>query len=208
MRYLFLFFLLSPPAIFGQVPDTLFAEYSGGNVYVVVQTTSQSGEVITRRSPAMDSTRAAERIFNLIRDNELDQVRGIRDLKKVEALTGLYDDVNIELTRLTGAGYPSLARQYLADYFLGYYLATVAGQSVGIRLSPDGTATQVNAQGQPVQGGLSGTWRPITDQSWQLIGFFPTSALPVGERIVQEDPASKKFFTLNTPITFEKIRNL
>lgn len=188
-----------------QVPDSLTIIPDGDRVRVVVILVTPEGERIIREKAPTDSLTAARQLYQYIYDNELTQVSGVRQLKEQSQLTKIYVDVNSALQQLTGQGYVDLARQFLKENFVGRWVATLSGQSIYLDIRDDNTAVQIDQEGAEVGGGYSGTWRPITEHSFQLVGVLPVAILPAGERIISIRNGSSKFFALNSSIEFEKI---
>lgn len=201
---------LSQVSLFSQslpVPDTVYLEQPTDSTYRVVREyTFDNGGTRTDKTEPLDSAGALLLLGNVIHDNELVQVRGVRDLKAQQALSAIYSDVNAGIDSIAGKGYLQLAFEKFGQKYVGFWTATIGQTTVIFQLKNDGTAIQVDNQGTPVEGGYSGTWNAISNQSFWLVNFLPSQFYPNRDRIVSIAGNSDTYFHLNGNIIFKKVQ--
>lgn len=203
-------------ALVAQIPDTIFVEqYTDSTYLIAIGTTNKANDRLNVQyiDQVFDSVGVANFAYDCISENEntqrrADLIKMKADLikMKADALTNLYADVNSLLNRFMGSGYlaNSFARHYTT--YIGYYRAKL-GQSVSLfQLKADGTAIEVNAQGQPVQAGFSGTWDVITNSRWRLKNFFPTNILADDSVLNRLDNPDTAFMAVGSAVVLTKIQ--
>lgn len=197
--------------LFGQnIPDTIFVEpYQGDSLFLIaIGTFNRANTKLNVRylDQVFDSVQVAEFAYNRISRNEERQQEA--DLIKLEAdaLTRLYGDVNGILNAMTGGGYLVNAFQRHFTTYIGYYKAQL-GQSVSyLQLKANGTAVEVDTQGNEVQGGFSGTWDIVTDSRWRLKNFFPANILPDGAVYNRIGSPPNEFRAVGSNVVITKVR--
>lgn len=194
------------------VPDTVGVIDKTDSTFIVF-----TGEYLPRLDTTVlrlidqlfDTAGVTNLAFRYIKENEDRQGQSDRIRRESDAVTALYSDINAILVRFTGGGYLANAMQVYGAQYVGDYRAVHPVQGTAfVRLQEGGTAIQIDANGAPVGGGLSGTWQVITDFNgmgrWRLVGFFPGAVLPAGTvftRIVEN-----RFGAPGVLLTIEKIR--
>jgi len=202
-------FLFFAGILSAQVPDTVYIEnVTDSTARVVQEFTFPDGSRTVNKSPQMDSVQVAATLTRSIYRNEERLHRAIRGIKNSQGLNPLYPVINGLLQEYAGTGYLNLQRQRMGQRFVGYWRITLNQSTVYMALDRQGNAGQVDAQGNPVIGGYSGTWGPADEESFILVNFLPTNILPQSERIVSKENGANEFYTLNTVLKFEYLRPL
>lgn len=206
---LFILFPLLATCAGAQVPDTVFVEAYTDSTYLIAVGNKNrvNGKMNIRYfDEVFDSAGVVNFFFNQVYENEQRQVAAERERAESAALTILYNDVNSVLQNFTGAGYVNNAFARHAATFTGFYRARNRQQVVLLQLLEDGTAVQVNAQGNPVQGGMQGTWDVITADKFRLKNFFPANVVPAGTAFIRAKAPDNVFFAPGVGVALEKLR--
>lgn len=192
-----------------EVADTIWVEPITDTTFAVaIGTMNKTNNKLSVQyiDQVFDSVGVAQFAYSRIAENENSQRKA--DLTKLEAdaLTRLYSDVNGILNQFTGRGY--LANSFDQHYttYIGYYRARLGNSSSFFQLKADGTAVEVNRQGQQVQGGFSGTWDIINENRWRLKDFFPVNVLPAGSVLNRLENPQNRFLAIGSDIVVTKIR--
>lgn len=192
-----------PPA------DTLGIEALTDSTFVIwLGEQNQKNDRLNKRyvDNVFDSLGVIQFTFNQIRKNEFRQWEADMVKLQAEAVTKLYKPVNKILNDFGGVGYLATSFKVFSPQIIGYYRADYNEQVVFLRLNPNGTAVQVNANGGEVSGGYSGTWSIFELNRFTLKDFFPVSILPVNSVFNRAADGGKKFKTLSSTLTLTKIR--
>lgn len=204
------FFLLLSGAAFAQdVPDTIWVENITDSTFIIaVGTMNKRNEKMNIEyiDNVFDSVGVAEFAFNRIERNESTQREADLIKLRANALMALYSDVNGILQNFTGNGYLNNAFQKFAGELTGFYRAELNASQILIYVKPDATAVQVNAQGQPVEGGFTGTWDVINPSRWRLKDFFPVNILPAGSVLNRLNKPDNAFMAVGSAIVLTKIQ--
>lgn len=192
-----------------QIPDTIWIESLTDTTFAVaIGTMNKANDRlnITYVDQVFDSAGVANFAYQRIAENE--DVQRQADLIKMKAdvLTRLYGDVNSILQDFTGAGYLPTSFEKSYTTYIGYYQARINQSQALFQLKADGTAVEVNAQGQEVQNGFSGTWDVINKNRWRLKDFFPVSILPAGTILNRMENPNNQFRAVGLNLVVTKIR--
>lgn len=210
MKKILFALMLLPILAFSQtVPDTIFVEALTDTTFLIAvgeRNRNNSKLNIRYIDNVFDSSGVANFAYNRIEENENLQWNADKIKLKADALTALYGDVNGILQAFTGAGYLAGAFERHSLSYIGYYRATRGATQSFFVLNIDGTAQQVNAQGQPIPGGFSGTWDVITAFRWRLKDFFPTNVLPAGSIFNRLDVGQSVFQAIGSNVIVTKIQ--
>lgn len=211
MKSTFLIFFALCAAVFSgaqNIPDTIWVEPLTDTSFVVAIGTKNNRNNkmnVDYIDQVFDSAGVAAYAFSQIERNEQSQREADLIKLKADALTALYSDVNSILQSFTGSGYLVKAFQQFKDEYVGFYRATSGGSSMIIRLDSNATAIQVNAQGQPVENGLSGTWDIVNGSRFRLKNFFPTNILPNGSVFNRLEAPDNAFMAAGSKVLLMKI---
>lgn len=120
----------------------------------------------------------------------------LRALKELERTQRVYQDVNQAINAVSGGNYFTILRQQpnIQQRYVGFYRINYAGNTKYVEFRTNGAAREVNAQGQPVQGGLTGSWQPLSDNSFYLNNFLPVENLPLNTRLIAEQDGGNIWF--------------
>lgn len=211
-KYLFALFIVAPLFLVSQAlePDTMWVENDTDSTFIIALGTKNQNngkinvEYIDR---IFDSLGVAQFAYERIYDNEMKKWEVERSQLQAAARAALYNDADRILNNFTGIGFLQSSMNRFKSEFVGPYIATLGQSRMLLILKQDGTATQVNPQGQPVQDGLSGTWDVINANRWRLKGFFPDSILPANSVFNRIPSDGDVFKALGSNLVLRKLKS-
>lgn len=189
-------------------PDTIWVENLSDSTFIIgigTMNTQNNKLNVQYVDQVFDSAGVANFAFNRIERNEQDQRNADLIKLKADALSALYSDVNSILQNFTGAGYLVNSFHKYKSQYVGYYQAQLGASQVFLQLKEDATATQVNAQGQAVQNGFSGTWDIINGSRWRLKDFFPSAIVPEGSIFNRLETPDNSFMSVGSAVVITKL---
>jgi len=201
-KNIFIFFMLCLALISrGQqlLPDTLYAVPVDTNWQLVSKYNTNTATVVSTEpseTGVYSGAQALEKLLPYIYQNEQQFAASLRALKELERSQRVYQDVNQAINAVSGGNYFTILRQQpnIQQRYVGFYRINYAGNIKYVEFRTNGAAREVNAQGQPVQGGLAGSWQPLSDNSFYLNNFLPVENLPQNTRIIAELDGGNAWF--------------